>query len=105
MLLQAFGLGGIVSNFGLALDLMGFVLLLGFVAATSVVGLVRSRSARVGLPVPGGVGGAGGERLAPVGDVDALIEAHAPRPLGLIGAKLGARGPVEEPRAPLHSVP
>ena len=41
LLLQAFGLGGVVSNFGLALDLIGFLLLLVFVAATSVVGLAR----------------------------------------------------------------
>jgi hypothetical protein len=37
LFLQAFGLGGVV-----ALDLIGFVLLLVFVAATSVVGLARS---------------------------------------------------------------
>ncbi len=42
LFLQAFGLGGVVSSFGLALDLIGFVLLLVFVAATSVVGLMRS---------------------------------------------------------------
>jgi hypothetical protein len=41
LFLQAFGLGGVVSNFGLALDLIGFLLLLAFVAATSVLGLVR----------------------------------------------------------------
>jgi hypothetical protein len=44
LFLQAFGLGGVVSNFGLALDLIGFLLLLVFVAATSVVGLMRIRS-------------------------------------------------------------
>jgi hypothetical protein len=44
LFLQAFGLGGVVSNFGLALDLIGFLLLLVFVAATSVVGLMRSPS-------------------------------------------------------------
>lgn len=37
----AFGLGGVVSNFGLALDLVGFLLVLVFVAATSVLGLMR----------------------------------------------------------------
>jgi hypothetical protein len=42
LFLQAFGLGGVVATFGLALDLIGFVLLLVFVAATSVVGLRRS---------------------------------------------------------------
>lgn len=41
LLLQAFGLGGVVSNFGLGLDLIGFLLLLVFVAATSVAGLMR----------------------------------------------------------------
>lgn len=41
LFLQAFGLGGVVSNVGLALDLIGFLLLLGFVAATSVAGLTR----------------------------------------------------------------
>jgi Domain of unknown function (DUF4386) len=42
LFLQAFGLGGVVSNVGLALDLIGFLLLLVFVAATSVMGLMRS---------------------------------------------------------------
>lgn len=42
LFLQAFGLGGVVAAFGLALDLIGFVLVLVFVAATSVVGLTRS---------------------------------------------------------------
>ena len=46
LFLQAFGLGGVVSNFGLALDLIGFLLLLVFVAATSVVGLIRFESVR-----------------------------------------------------------
>jgi hypothetical protein len=41
LFLQAFGLGGVVSNVGLALDLVGFLLLLIFIAATSVVGLQR----------------------------------------------------------------
>jgi hypothetical protein len=42
LFLQAFGLGGVVSNVGLALDLIGFLLLLVFVAATSIEGLMRS---------------------------------------------------------------
>jgi hypothetical protein len=41
LLLQAFGLGGVVANFGLALDLVGFLLLLIFVFASSVIGLAR----------------------------------------------------------------
>jgi hypothetical protein len=45
LFLQAFGLGGVVSNVGLALDLVGSVLLLIFVAATSVVGLRRRAEA------------------------------------------------------------
>ena len=43
LLLQAFGLGGVVANFGLALDLVGFLLLLIFVLVSSVIGL-SSRS-------------------------------------------------------------
>lgn len=39
---QAFGLGGVVATFGLALDLVGFALLLVFVASTSVIGLART---------------------------------------------------------------
>lgn len=41
LLLQAFGLGGVVANFGLALDLVGFLLILIFVLASSVLGLAR----------------------------------------------------------------
>ncbi len=41
LLLQAFGLGGVVSDFGLALDLVGFLLVLIFVLASSVIGLTR----------------------------------------------------------------
>ena len=37
-----FGLGGVISNFGLVLDLIGFLLLLIFVLASSVIGLVRA---------------------------------------------------------------
>ena len=43
LLVQAFGLGGVVANFGLALDLVGFLLLLIFVLVSSVIGL-SSRS-------------------------------------------------------------
>jgi len=39
MFLQGFGLGGVVATFGLAFDLVGFVLLLVFVAASSVIAL------------------------------------------------------------------
>jgi hypothetical protein len=42
LLLQAFGFGGVVANFGLALDLVGFLLLLIFVLASSVLGLTRA---------------------------------------------------------------
>jgi hypothetical protein len=38
LLLQAFGLGGVIATFGLALDLVGFLLLLVFVVWTSVAG-------------------------------------------------------------------
>jgi hypothetical protein len=38
---QGFGLGGVVSSFGLTLDLIGFLLFLIFVLASSVVGLLR----------------------------------------------------------------
>jgi hypothetical protein len=38
LLLQGFGLGGVIATFGLALDLVGFLLLLAFVAATSIAG-------------------------------------------------------------------
>jgi hypothetical protein len=42
LLVQAFGLGGVVSNFGLVLDLIGFLLLLVFVGVSSVIGLLRN---------------------------------------------------------------
>jgi hypothetical protein len=45
LFLQAFGLGGVVSNAGLALDLVGFLLLLVFIGGTSVEGLRRSPGA------------------------------------------------------------
>jgi hypothetical protein len=35
--LQGFGLGGVIANFGLVLDLIGFVLLLTFVTVSSIV--------------------------------------------------------------------
>jgi hypothetical protein len=38
LLLQGFGLGGVIATFGLVLDLIGFLLLLAFVVATSVAG-------------------------------------------------------------------
>ncbi len=38
-LLQGFGLGGVISSFGLILDLIGFLLFLIFVLASSVIGL------------------------------------------------------------------
>ena len=39
--LQGFGLGGVISSFGLTLDLIGFLLFLIFVLASSVIGLTR----------------------------------------------------------------
>jgi len=45
LLVQAFGLGGVVANFGLVLDLVGFLLLLIFVLASSVIALIRPRVA------------------------------------------------------------
>jgi hypothetical protein len=39
---QAFGLGGVIANFGLVLDLIGFLLFLIFVLASSVIGLTRT---------------------------------------------------------------
>jgi hypothetical protein len=47
--LQAFGLGGVVSSFGLTFDLIGFLLFLIFVLASSVIGLTRAPS-RCRLP-------------------------------------------------------
>ena len=38
-IIQGFGLGGIVATFGLVVDLIGFLLLLGFIVATSIIGL------------------------------------------------------------------
>ena len=42
LLVQAFGLGGVIANFGLVLDLVGFLLFLIFVLASSVIGLTRA---------------------------------------------------------------
>lgn len=41
--LQGFGLGGVIANVGLVLDLIGFVLLLIFVLVSSVIALTRER--------------------------------------------------------------
>jgi hypothetical protein len=41
LVLQGFGLGGVIATFGLALDLVGFLLLLVFVTGTSVAGVRR----------------------------------------------------------------
>ena len=41
LFLQGFGLGGLVATFGLAFDLVGFVLLLVFVLVSSVIALRR----------------------------------------------------------------
>ena len=40
---QGFGLGGVIASFGLALDLIGFVLFLVFVLVSSVILLTRKR--------------------------------------------------------------
>jgi hypothetical protein len=45
-LVQGFGLGGVVSSFGLALDLIGFLLFLIFVLGSSVIGLLRGAPSR-----------------------------------------------------------
>ncbi len=50
---QGFGLGGVIATFGLVLDLIGFVLLLVFVVASSVIGLRRGLAmAMPGYPRP-----------------------------------------------------
>jgi hypothetical protein len=46
LFLQAFGLGGVIASFGLVLDLIGFVLLLLFVLASSVILLRHETAAR-----------------------------------------------------------
>ena len=52
LLVQAFGLGGVIANFGLALDLVGFLLFLIFVLASSVIGLTRSPVTGAAVAVP-----------------------------------------------------
>jgi len=47
-LLQGFGLGGVVSSFGLVLDLIGFLLFLIFVLVSSVILLTRGGTAASG---------------------------------------------------------
>jgi hypothetical protein len=57
LLLQGFGLGGVIATFGLVLDLIGFLLLLAFVVATSVAGYRLASSRRTSpsvTPRPGG---------------------------------------------------
>jgi heme A synthase len=41
LFLQGFGLGGLIATYGLVLDLIGFILLLVFVLASSII-LLRS---------------------------------------------------------------
>ena len=43
--LQAFGLGGVIATFGLVLDIFGFLLLMIFVVASSVIFLRREPAA------------------------------------------------------------
>ena len=45
LFLQGFGLGGVIASFGLVLDLIGFVLLLVFVLVSSVILVMRKRTA------------------------------------------------------------
>lgn len=45
LFLQGFGLGGVIATFGLVLDLIGFLLFLLFVLASSVIGLRRENAA------------------------------------------------------------
>lgn len=45
LFLQGFGLGGVIASFGLVLDIIGFVLLLIFVLASSVILLKREAAA------------------------------------------------------------
>ena len=53
LFLQGFGLGGVIATFGLLLDLIGFVLLLIVVVASSVAGLRRGLAAQEpGYPRP-----------------------------------------------------
>ncbi len=45
LFLQGFGLGGVIASFGLVLDLIGFLLLLAFVLASSVILVMRESAA------------------------------------------------------------
>ncbi len=50
--LQGFGLGGVIASFGLVLDLIGFVLFLIFVLASSVISLTRENPvANTAVPI------------------------------------------------------
>ncbi len=49
--LQSFGLGGVIASFGLVLDLIGFVLFLVFVLASSVI-LLRRKTAIPTTAIP-----------------------------------------------------
>jgi hypothetical protein len=42
LFLQAFGLGGVIATFGLVLDLIGWLMLLVFIVASSAILLRRS---------------------------------------------------------------
>ena len=50
--LQAFGLGGVISSFGLVLDIVGFVLFLIFVLASSIILLGRQTAASKAAAAP-----------------------------------------------------
>lgn len=52
LFLQGFGLGGVIGNYGLALDLIGFVLFLVFVLLSSAM-LLRHRDPAHSVDVPG----------------------------------------------------
>jgi Domain of unknown function (DUF4386) len=50
--LQGFGLGGVITSFGLVLDLIGFVLFLVFVLVSSVIMLTRENAvANTAVPI------------------------------------------------------
>ncbi len=49
---QGFGLGGVIATFGLVVDLVGFLLLLIFVLASSIVGLARPQAPCAAEEVP-----------------------------------------------------
>ena len=46
LLLQGFGLGGVIASFGLTLDLIGFLLLLIFIVASSAILFIRNEPAK-----------------------------------------------------------